>query len=105
MHLPENDWTVYAWVVWLSWWGASVAYLQRIKSKGPNGFSWWVFFVELLTAGFVGYITFTLCELNAIDARTTSIVVAIAGHTGTRAIFIIRDRMGLSELRGEAKSE
>ena len=87
---------VYLWVLWLSWWGASVAYLQRIKDRGPSGFSVWIFFIELLTAGFVGFVTYTLCDLQGLDQRMTSIVVAISGHMGTRAIFLVRDRIGLA---------
>lgn len=91
----------YLWVLWLSFWGASVAYLQKIKQKGPKGFSLWVFFVEIFTASLVGLITFYLCELQQIDGRLTAINIALASHMGTRAIFLISDKLFPMKLEEE----
>ena len=96
---PVDHLTIYLWVLWLSWWGASVAYLQRIKDKGPSAFSFWAFGIELLTSGFVGYVTYTLCEVENLNPKVTSVIVAIAGHMGTRAIFLVRDRVGLGAVK------
>jgi hypothetical protein len=86
----------YLWL-WVSWWGASVAYFQQRKDLGPRGFNWWTFLIELLTSGFVGFVTFNLCQSRGVDEKMTSVLVAIAGHMGTRAIFLIRDRLGFNK--------
>lgn len=95
---PEYSWSTYLWVLWLSWWGASAAYLQRIKNKGPSAFSWWSFFIECFVAGFSGLLTFYMADYHGLDERLVAVGVALSGHFSTRAIFLLRESV-LSRVR------
>ena len=84
------------WALWLSMWGATAAYLQKIKDNGPHSFSFWTFLVECFTAGFVGLMTFLICDYYGTDARLSAVFIGINAYTGTRALFVMRK--GLKEL-------
>ena len=85
--------STYLWVLWFSIWGASVAYLQRIKSSGIKAFRVFVFIVDNLTATLIGFLTFFLCDYRNVDWRITIAAVAIMAHQGTRGLFLLRNRL------------
>lgn len=94
----------YIWVIWIAWWGAMVAYLHRLKTNDFVGFSWIALFTELTTSGLVGLMTFYLCDFGELDARITAVAVAVAGHMGTRAIFLIRNAL-VREMTGNGHAD
>lgn len=85
--------STYLWVLWFSIWGASVAYLQRIKTSGIRAFRVFVFVVDNLTATLIGFLTFFLCDYRGVDWRITIAAVAIMAHQGTRGLFLLRNRL------------
>lgn len=87
--MPDKDPTsysllTYAWIVTLSAIGGIISYLKKAKT-----FSITEFITEILTAGFVGVITFWLCEQATIDPLTTAALVGVSGHMGSRALYML----------------
>lgn len=86
----------YIWVLGLSVWGGMVSYMRKIKSKDIERISILEFIGEMTTSGFIGVVTFFLCEFAELDRLVTAAMVGISGHAGSRAIFqiesFLRDR-------------
>lgn len=86
----------YLWVIGLSLWGGVVSYARKIKNKQTPRFSINEAIGEMATSGFIGVITFYLCEFADLDRLVTAAMVGISGHAGSRAIFqienLLRDR-------------
>jgi hypothetical protein len=68
--------------------GGLVGYLNRIGKSGVS-FSLLRFATEVVTSGFVGIIAFEICDAANLGWSITAALVAISGHMGTRALFII----------------
>ena len=79
----------YAWVLLLSCWGGVAGYIRKIRMGLVPRFSLTELVGELFTSGFVGVITFYLCESSQIDPLISAALVGISGHMGSRAIFTI----------------
>ena len=77
-------------VIGLSCMGGIVSYLNRIDRSGI-AFSFIRLVVEVVTSGFVGIIAFMLCDYAGLEWSVTAAIVAISGHMGTRALFIIEN--------------
>lgn len=77
----------YLWVIALSAWGGIASYIRRIK-RGAE-FSLIELIGELFISGFVGILTFFLCEYTQINQILTAAFVGISGHMGSRAIYVI----------------
>ena len=83
----------FLWVLWLSMWGATAAYLQKIKDTGPHSFNFFTFLVECFTAGFVGLLTYFVCDYYMVDARLAAVWIGVNAYTGTRCLIVIRKRI------------
>lgn len=86
------DLLTYGWVLWLSLWGATVAYFQGIKNQGPSGFSFWVLFIEWLTAPAAGLSAFWLSEFFEQPRMLTAVFVFIFGYLGRNAVQLMVKR-------------
>lgn len=42
---------------------------------------------EISTSGFVGLLTFWLCQWQALDAMLSAVVIGVSAHMGSRALF------------------
>ncbi len=94
--MPEKDpatysMITYAWVIALAVWGGAVSYLRKVRDGIIHRFMVMEFVGEIVTSGFVGILTFWLCEAANIDALITAAFVGISGHMGSRAIFMIEN--------------
>ncbi len=92
--MPEKDpatysMITYAWVIALAVWGGALTYMRKVRDGVTRRFSVMEFIGELSTSGFVGLLTFWLCEAANIDPLITAALVGISGHMGSRAIFMI----------------
>lgn len=87
---PDYSAATYAWVTWLSWFGAASAYLARMRGKSMSEFSLFAFVCEIVVSSFVGLVTFYLCDWQGIDPRLGAVSIAISAHFSTRAIFLMR---------------
>lgn len=85
-----RDWILnalaYGWVIGLSMLGGSVGYLQKVKA-GKVAFRWAALIVEMLTSGFVGLLTYFLCQSAGVGEALTAVMVGVSGHMGTRALM------------------
>lgn len=70
--------------------GGLVSYLNRIDKSGI-AFSFFRLSIEIITSGFVGIISFMLCDYAGLEWSATAAIVAISGHMGTRALFLIEN--------------
>lgn len=92
--MPEKDpfnysILTYLWVMALSMWGGVVSYIRKVKDGVTHKFSIVELIGELFTAGFIGVITFWLCEWSGTNPLLSAALIAISGHMGSRAIFQI----------------
>lgn len=96
--MPEKDasfWTVvthyasYAWVAVLSAWGGAASYIRRVRDGEIKRFSFMELTGELVISGFVGVVTFLLCRAGGVNDLIAAALVGIAGHMGSRAVFIL----------------
>jgi hypothetical protein len=90
----------YGWVIALSSWGGVVSYVQKVKSGATKRFSLTEFVGELCTSGFVGVMTFYLCESAGITGISSAVLIGISGHMGSRAIFLIERFLQKKFLKG-----
>jgi len=85
----------YLWVIGLSSWGGIVGYIRRVKSRNLAHFSLAELIGEMVISGFVGVMTFYLCESAKIEGVFAAALVGISGHMGSRALYfleaIVRD--------------
>lgn len=85
----EFGWMSYAFVIFVSCWGGLVNYLHKIQSDKTGSFSITALISDLSISGFSGIIVFWLCMWKEVDMLLTSVAVGIAGHLGSRTIFLI----------------
>jgi len=92
--MPEKDplnysLLTYVWVIALSVWAGSVSYLYKLRSG--LRFSLMEFIGEIATSGFVGLLTYWLCEYADIAAPLNAVMVGISAHMGSRAIWALEN--------------
>lgn len=75
----------YLSTLFLSCWGGLVSYIQKIRIKSSK-FNWKELAFDLVMSSFAGFLTSLACQYSKLDAPTSSILIAISGHMGTRAI-------------------
>jgi len=86
-----SGWLTLTWVIGISIWGGTVSYLHKLSKYGIP-FSLFKFIAEIVTAGFVGLITYLLCQSSGLSMTITAALVGISGHMGTRALFILEKK-------------
>jgi hypothetical protein len=77
----------YGWVLLLSGWGGVVSFWRKRREGHVRPFNFTELIGEIFTAGFVGMLTFWLCEAAGSNPLITAALVGISGHMGSRAIF------------------
>jgi hypothetical protein len=82
----------YAWVALLSVSGGIVSYLQKIK-KGKARFSLAEILGECFISGFVGIITFWLCEYSHVNELLAAAFIGISGHMGSKIIYVLEEKL------------
>lgn len=75
----------YVSTLFLSAWGGIVNHVHGLKNS-KRKFNLKDFAFDLIVATFAGLLTHFLCELANIEGAMASVLVAISGHMGTRAI-------------------
>jgi hypothetical protein len=77
------------WVVALSLLGGAANYISKVSAGVIKRFSIVELIGDLCVSGFVGFVTFLLCDSAGFDARVTAALVGISGHMGSRAVFML----------------
>jgi CHASE2 domain-containing sensor protein len=79
-------WT-YLWVIALSSWGGVVSWVSKVRRGEVSPMSFLELIAEVVVAGFVGILTFWVCETAQIAPLLTAAMVGVSSHMGTRALF------------------
>lgn len=79
----------HAWVLLLSVLGGAVSYVHRVRTGMARRFNLPELIGDMFISGFVGIITFYLCRWAQLDDLLTAALVGIAGHMGSRALFLM----------------
>ena len=79
----------YLWVFGLAALGGAVSFIRKIKLGHARVFNVVEFIGEIFTSAFAGVLTFYLCEWSSFSQLATAAFVGIAGHMGSRAIFML----------------
>ena len=79
----------YMWVFGLSSWGGFVSFMRKRRQGVARPFNIAEFFGEIATSAFAGVLTFYLAESAGLPQLMTAAMVAISGHMGGRAVFLI----------------
>ena len=91
--MPDRllDYSIFTicWVALLSISGGIASYVKKVSNGIIKRFSIVELIGELFISGFVGIITFLLCDSAGFDTRITAAIVGISGHMGSRAIFLL----------------
>ena len=84
---PENvPLITYLWVIALSLWAGIANNVRKIKA-GAIRFSIAELIGDIVISGFIGVVTYFLCQYYKIDGMFTAALVGISAHMGTRAIY------------------
>lgn len=78
----------YVWVVGLSSAGGVISWWHKRKEGQVRPYNMAELLGEILTSGFVGLMTFWLCEYAEMPGLLQAPLIAISGHMGTRALFL-----------------
>lgn len=81
----------YLWVLGISTLGGIVSYGRKRRMNLIPRFSITELLGEMFTSAFAGLVTFFLCEAANIDPMLSAAMIAISGHMGSRAIFMLED--------------
>lgn len=105
-HTPASfSLITYLWVVGLAIWGGIVSYVQRVRAGHASKFSITEAIGEVVTSGFVGVMTFWLCEATGVPQLMTAAFVGVSGHMGARGIrlleTVLERRFGLASAPSE----
>lgn len=91
------SWLTYAWVLALAAWGGIAGYIRRVKHRTNAHFSLAELVGEIVISGFVGILTFYLCQSANMTGPLSAAMVGAAGHMGSRALYfleaILRDKL------------
>lgn len=92
--MPEKDpasysLITYGWVLALSILGGAASFFGKVKAGAARWFNIAELIGETFISAFAGVCTFYLCEWSGFNPLLTAVLVAIAGHMGTRAIFVL----------------
>ena len=76
----------YGWVIFLAVWGGVVNYFNKVRTGQTSRFNVVELIGDIVTSGFVGMITFWLCQAAGFSELLTAVFVGVSGHMGARAI-------------------
>lgn len=81
----------YGWVFMLAILGGVVSFMRKLQQGHTRVFNLTEFIGEVVTSAFAGVITFWLCEHANISPLMTAAFVGVAGHMGSRALFMFEE--------------
>ncbi len=69
--------------------GGAVSFLQKVKAGEARAFNISEMVGEMVIASFAGMLTYWLCRYFTINEWLMAALVGMAGHAGSRAIFVM----------------
>lgn len=94
MEMPEKSpeaysLITYGWVFMLAILGGIVNFMRKLQQGHARVFNLIEFIGEIVTSAFAGVLTFWMCEHANISPLMTAAFVGVAGHMGSRTMFIL----------------
>lgn len=77
------------WMACVAVLGGVVSFIQKVKAGKSRPFNLVELAGEMLVSGFVGIVTYWLCKAYGVNEYLSAAGVAISGHMGARAIFLL----------------
>lgn len=77
------------WMIVVSASGGIVSFYGKMKAGEVRAFNVTELIGELFVSAFMGIVTFWICQAFEINLYATAAGGAIAGHMGTRGIFLL----------------
>ncbi len=87
----DYSWVTYLYVFVLSFIGGTASYIIKVKEGVAKRFSIAELIGDNFVAGFIGLITFFLCEYFGVDQRLSAVFIGISAHNSSRAIFLLSE--------------
>jgi len=81
----------YLWVLALSVWGGVVNNIRKVKNGTLKRFSLAELIGDIAISGFIGVMTFYLCEYAGFEELLTAFLVGITSHMGTKGLSVLED--------------
>lgn len=85
----DYEFLTYLWVMGLAAFGGVVNFSRKMRDGTARAFNLTEFIGEIVTSSFAGLLTFWLTESAGMDKMISAVFIAISGHMGSRAIFMI----------------
>ena len=81
--------------------GGLVAFISKVRAGATRMFNFTEFIGDMFTAGVTGIFFFWLCKGFEVNEWVTAAIVGIAGHAGSRGLFMLEKwaEKKLDELR------
>ena len=103
---PTNySWITYFWVILLSIWGGIAHNIQKLRKGVIARFSLSELVGDIVISGFVGVLTFWLCEAAQIDRLWTAFIIGVTSHMGTRGLMAFEELVARKFSIREGKDE
>lgn len=71
--------------------GGAVSFYQKVKAKQSRWLNIHELIGELATSGFTGFLVGLVCQGLGVSLPLTFALVGIAGHAGSRALFLMEN--------------
>lgn len=89
---PQNySFITYLWVFAMAMLGGVANNVKKIKDGTLKRFSFSELVGDLIISGFLGIVTFFLCEYAGLDRMLTAALIGMSAHQGTRGIYFIEE--------------
>jgi hypothetical protein len=79
----------YLWVIAVALLGGAASFYQKVKAGQARWFNFAEFVGEMTTSALAGVLTFWLCEYASLNPWLQAAFIGIAGHMGSRALFML----------------
>lgn len=79
------------WMFIVALMGGAVSFYQKVQAGRARALNISELIGEMFTSGLVGIITFWICRAYGVNEYLTAAGVAISGHMGARAIFLLEN--------------
>lgn len=83
----DYTWATYAWVILLSIWGGVASFVNKVRNGVVRPFNVAELVGEIAVSGFVGLLTFWLCQDAGFSEALSAVCVGVSSHMGTRGLF------------------
>jgi len=89
---PQNySFLTYAWVFAMAMLGGVAHNVKKLKDGTLARFSFSELIGDLIISGFLGVVTFFLCEYVELDRMLTAALIGMSAHQGTRGIYFLEE--------------